>query len=126
MKYLNYFLRLIWHWIASGIYNIGKLLTNVPGLSSFSETLVASYAVGSSTQAIHKKDYLRAYKVLKPVENYETNESCIGTAQYNLAYLYIHGYGVEKDDSVALELMNKAANKGNPEAKKYLNELGNN
>ncbi len=41
-------------------------------------------------------------------------------AQYNLAYLYENGIGVEKDEAKALELYRQAANQGHPLAQDSL------
>lgn len=120
MKYVTYFLRLLWHWVATGLYYVARVGTYIPGISTFSKFLVASYAVGASAQAIDEKRFSDAAKVLKSVEAYEINDASVGSAQYNLAYLYLHGHGVEKDEYKAKELIKKAAEKGNIEAIRFL------
>ena len=120
MKYVTYFLRLLWHWVATGVYYVARAGVLVPGISTFSKSLVASYAAGASSQAINEKKFSDAVRLLKPVEAYEIKDVSVGSAQYNLAYLYSHGYGVEKDEHKAKELMKKAAENGNSEALKFL------
>lgn len=117
---------MLWHWIATGMYGIAKGGVHIPGISSFSKTIVAAYAVGSSSQAISEKRYTDAVKVLKPIENYEIDETSVGSAQYNLAYLYFYGHGVEKDESRARKLLIKAAEKGSDEAVQFLKGGANN
>src|SRR3989344_5767158 len=104
MKYVTYFLRLLWHWVATGVYYVARVGALVPGISTFSKSLVASYVAGASSQAIDEKRFSDAAKILKPVEAYKVKDALVGSAQYNLAYLYFHGRGVEKDERKAKEL----------------------
>lgn len=120
MKYVIYFLRLLWHWVATGVYYVARVGALVPGISTFCKSLVASFAAGASSHAIDEKRFFDAAKILKPIEAYEIKDVSVGSAQYNLAYLYFHGHGVEKDEHKAEELLKKAAENGNSEAMKFL------
>lgn len=120
MKYVTYFLCLLWHWVATGAYYVARVGALVPGISTFSKSLVASYVAGASSQAIDEKRFSDAAKILKPIEAYEIKDVSVGSAQYNLAYLYFYGHGVEKDERKAKEFFKKAAEKGNSEAMKFL------
>lgn len=47
-------------------------------------------------------------------------------AQYNLGIMYQYGQGVEQSNEKAVEWYRKAADQGDPDAKKKLSELGAN
>ena len=67
------------------------------------------------------KDFIQAafwYKKSAEQEN--------SIAQYNLAKLYINGYGVQKDFNIAEILLKRSINNGCTEAKKLLDNLNKN
>ncbi len=113
-------LRKLGNLVSYGIYCIGRKYSNAHVIGDLLKTYVGAYAVGASGRAIRRREYDEALRILEPVEGYELDDVWVGTAQCNLAQLYMNGWGVIVDENRAMGLFQKAAMAGDPQAIDYL------
>jgi len=90
----------------------------------FFRGLIAAYAVGEGAKAYEERRYLDAFKILKPVADYEINDAYVGSAQYIIGVLYLHGLGVQKDIICADKYFIESAGRKNINALNYLSDKG--
>jgi len=88
----------------------------------FLRELIAAYAVGEGVQAYEEKRYFDAFKILKPVADYEINDAYVGSAQYIIGVLYLHGLGIQKDIICADKYFIESARRKNINALSYLSD----
>ena len=85
-----------------------------------------AYDAGKFSEALH---------ILKPIADLDTlplmkpsvrnaaRRAAVCVAQYYIALMYFHGNGVEVDASLGMSYIRKAAELGNLDAIKYLNDI---
>jgi hypothetical protein len=61
--------------------------------------------------AMHTGDFAEAYCIMKPLA-----ERGNADAQYNIGWMYMNGYGLRVNDSLALKWWNKASSQGHTDA----------
>ena len=120
MKYTSYYLRLLWHWIATAIAYTSRVIGRLPFSPNIFKEVWTSYAVGAGDDFIKQKKFESAYTILKSIEEYEIDDVWVGSAQYMLATLYRDGSGVDKNDEKAHSLFQRAASAGNSDAISYM------
>ncbi len=104
------------------IISIAKFCVKLSICPNFFRELIAAHAVGVGSQAYEEKRYLDAFKILKPVADYEINDAYVGSAQYIIGVLYLHGLGVEKDIIGANKYFIESAKRKNLNALNYLSD----
>lgn len=100
-----------------------KLLVKLPLCPNFFREILAAYSVGAGTQAFQEKKYNEAYKILRPIVDYQINDAYVGSCQYIIGVMYYHGLGVNKDIDVAIKYLKNAKEKNNDDASSFLNKI---
>jgi uncharacterized protein len=67
--------------------------------------------IDDAIQAMRAGDFAEAYCILKPYA-----EKGDAEAQYNIGWMYLNGYGLAMNDSLALEWWQRASDQGNTDA----------
>lgn len=100
-----------------------KLLSHFPIGSNFFKELIASYSVGAGRQAFQEKRYSEAYKILKPIADYDIDDTYVGSCQYILGVMYYHGLGVDKDIDIGIKYLKYAKERDNEDASVFLQKV---
>ena len=64
-----------------------------------------------AVEAMRSGDFAEAYCIMRPIA-----ESGNADAQYNIGWMYVNGYGLRVNDSLALEWWQKASSQGHSDA----------
>lgn len=67
--------------------------------------------LGDAVEAMRTGDFAEAYCIMRPLA-----EAGDADAQYNIGWMYLNGYGLRINDSLALEWWKKASVQGNADA----------
>lgn len=80
---------------------------------SFAATFnnVAANDIGDAVDAMRSGDFAEAYCIMRPLA-----EDGDADAQYNIGWMYMNGYGLRVNDSLALEWWEKASEQGHSDA----------
>lgn len=97
-----------------------KILARIGVLEDFFHGIIAAHAVGEGSDAYKHGRYEHALTVLKPVADLTLDDPYVGSAQYIVGLLYLHGLGVERSVQQAHYYFQRAAERGNADADKYL------
>lgn len=97
-----------------------RLLARLPYGSSFFKGMNAAYAVGAGETAYREKRYHDAFKIYKPIADYDLKGGYVGGCQYMTGVLYYYGLGIERDFDLAVKYLWKAVRNGDEEADAYL------
>ncbi len=84
-------------------------LLNLSLAAAFSE--VAAKDLDDAVDAMRIGDFAEAYCIMRPLA-----ESGDADSQYNIGWMYLNGYGLRVDDSLALEWWQKASQQGHTDA----------
>lgn len=79
--------------------------------SLFISTQVAANALDDAVHAMRAGDFAEAYCIMRPLADKGDAD-----AQYNIGWMYLNGYGLRVNDSLALEWWKKAERQGHPDA----------
>ena len=79
-------------------------------LTTFS-TIAGSTALDDAVTAMRTGDFAEAYCIMRPLA-----ERGDADAQYNIGWMYLNGYGLRVNDTLALEWWNKASSQGHVDA----------
>ena len=72
---------------------------------------VSADALDRAVEAMRSGDFAEAYCIMRPFA-----ESGNADAQYNIGWMYMNGYGLRVNDSIALEWWQKASSQGHADA----------
>jgi len=67
--------------------------------------------IDDAVEAMRSGDFAEAYCIMRPLA-----ESGDADAQYNIGWMYLNGYGLRVNDSLALEWWHKASGQGHTDA----------
>jgi len=84
---------------------LGFLLLSLAAISTHAEDLE------DAVEAMRVGDFAEAYCIMRPLA-----EDGDADAQYNIGWMYLNGYGLRINDSLALEWWQKAAAQGHSDA----------
>ncbi|MCK5355557.1 MAG: SEL1-like repeat protein [Methyloprofundus sp.] len=102
------------------IVSLAKFCVYLSICPDFFQELIAASVVGEGSQAYEEKRYVDAFKILKPIADYEIDDAYVGSAQYIVGVLYLYGLGVQKDSISANKYFSAAARRKNQNAINYL------
>ncbi len=85
---------------------------------SLAATGAAADALQDANDAVNRKDYPTAVRLLEPLAR-----QGVAGAQLRLGLLYYHGHGVRESDAVALQWFERAARQGLAEAQYHLGNM---
>ena len=74
-------------------------------------TIARSDDLEDAVAAMHTGDFAEAYCIMRPIA-----ERGDADAQYNIGWMYMNGYGLRANDSLALKWWNKASRQGHTDA----------
>lgn len=102
------------------IISIAKFCVRLSIFPGFFRELIAAHAVGEGSKAYEEKNYIQAFRILKPVADYKIDDAYVGSAQYIVGLQYLYGLGVQKDIDSADKYFSDAARRKNQNAINYL------
>lgn len=100
-----------------------KVLSKQPIGSKFFKEIIAAHSVGVGTEAYQEKRYDDAFKVLKPVADYNIKDVYVGSAQYIVGLMYYHGLGVQNNFNVAVKYLKNAKDSNHEDAARMLDKI---
>jgi len=106
--------------LARGLLGVARRFQNLKYGGNFFKSMIAASAIGAGEDAVKKNDFSRAYKILREVEDFEVDDVWVGGAQWQLGVLYFYGHGVDKSETKAIEMFEKAARAGYSDAIDYM------
>ena len=78
--------------------------------TAFSNTVTAE-GLDDAVEAMRAGDFAEAYCIIRPLAEYGDAD-----AQYNIGWMYLNGYGLRVNDTLALEWWQRAAKQGHIDA----------
>lgn len=97
-----------------------NFLSRLPFGFSLFKRIVAAYSLGSGSDAYREKRYDEAYKILKPIADYDINDLYVGSSQYIIGLMYYYGLGVNKNIEIGIKYLKCARERKNNDADKFL------
>jgi len=88
-----------------------KIIVGVLFVFSVSSLNAAAEGLEDAVDAMRSGDFAEAYCIMRPLA-----ESGDADAQYNIGWMYLNGYGLRINDSLALEWWKKASEQGHSDA----------
>ena len=74
-------------------------------------TQLSAKDLNDAVEAMRTGDFAEAYCIMRPLA-----EAGDADSQYNIGWMYLNGYGLRVNDSLALEWWEKASQQGHPDA----------
>jgi len=78
-------------------------------IAAFSSAMAED--IDDAVEAMRSGDFAEAYCIMRPLAEYGDAD-----AQYNIGWMYLNGYGLRVNDSLALEWWHKASEQGHTDA----------
>lgn len=119
MKFIHYII----HLIVEGMVFLIKLLMSVGISPKLFKEIIASHSVGKGQNEYNKKNYDKAYQILKPIADYNFSDGYVGIAQMFIGLMYFYGNGIEQDTEISRKYLSKAIENHNDYAKKFIKNL---
>ena len=111
------------HILTKILLGFAKLMVAAGIFPNLFRSWLAAGAVSEGRDAFNHRDFVQALKILRPIADYEIEDSYVARAQYIVGLIYRDGLAGEKNVAVARAYLERARSLGSEESEQALSIL---